>query len=99
VAVDAQLVGGPITDLNIMTRRNRFTHKVRRVHVEHQATLPVTGAPAIIFCHHGTIRVDGDGLTAQLGPLDCLLFDNAAEKPLRFSATATIFIIEICPEG
>nr|WP_188825877.1 HutD family protein [Brucella endophytica] len=98
VPVSARLVNGPITDLNIMTRRSHFTHTVRRLHIERETTLSVTGMPAMIFCHIGTMRVNGDGLAAQLGCLDCLLLINVAEKPLRFSGVGTVFIIEIRPE-
>ncbi|KXF76632.1 HutD-family protein [Paramesorhizobium deserti] len=94
-AVDARLTDGPITDLNVMTRRGGFTHSVRRMHIDHQTALTATGTPALLFCHRGTIEVDGDDLSAQLTPLDCLVLDEAAEKTLRLSGTGTFFLIEI----
>lgn len=95
IAVSAQLTDGPIIDLNVMTRRNRLTHTVRRLHIEHRMTLSVTGMPVILLCHTGTMRVEGKTHATQLGPLDCLLLENTPEKPLRFSGTGTVFVIEI----
>ncbi|WP_110751800.1 HutD/Ves family protein [Phyllobacterium leguminum] len=95
IPVHARLTDGPITDLNVMTRRGRFTHTVRRVDVEHPMTMPVRGTPAVILCHHGAIRLDDETQAAQLASLDCLLIDNAVEKPLRLSGPGRIFVIEI----
>jgi len=95
ISVNARLTDGPITDLNVMSRRGGFAHSVRRVHIEHQTKLTMMGAPALLFCHRGIIEVTGDGLSSQLAPLDCLILDGAAEKPLRLSGTGTIFLIEI----
>src|SRR5262249_9067970 len=39
VAIASKLIGGPIIDLNVMTRRGSFRHMVRRIAIEGTARL------------------------------------------------------------
>ncbi|WP_420962995.1 HutD family protein [Brucella sp. IR073] len=95
VAAEARLIDGPITDLNVMTRRGGLTHAVRRVHVEHGTTIRVTGTPALILCHRGTLHVEGGGKTLQLGPLDSLLIEDARDESLQISGTGVVFVVSV----
>ncbi len=47
VPTSATLVDGPVTDLNVMTRRQALKHRVRRIHVE--GSQPVTTSARVSF--------------------------------------------------
>ncbi|ENN84103.1 hypothetical protein RHSP_78706 [Rhizobium freirei PRF 81] len=87
----ATLIDGTITDLNVMTRRGRFTHSVRRVSVDGQGEVAFGGGTTLVLCHHGSAEIDGMALDAG----DCLLVSNtdAARRPI--SGKAQLFQITI----
>ncbi len=87
-ATSARLVGGPITDLNVMTRRGAFTHRV----VPLDGTLQVAGQVAFVAAAEAsTLAVDGH--LVELGALDvCRLGDG----PVTLAREAgRLLVIEI----
>lgn len=70
VATSAQLIKGEITDLNVMTRRGRFTHSVQ--HLALPAKLEPSSALHFIFCVEPGVSVRSAANKATLGPLDCV---------------------------
>ncbi len=92
---DSSLLGGPITDLNVMTRRAQFAHTVRRIDVSGEADIASEAATVLLLCHRGSIRLSSDP-TVQLEALDCLL-RGSSPAALRVQAerTASLFLIEI----
>ena len=87
----ATLIDGTITDLNVMTRRGRFTHSVRRVSVDGNATLAFTSGMGVLLCHRGCIEVAGWMLTAG----DCVVMAANSEVHHCVLGTANLFFIEI----
>ncbi|WP_105429622.1 MULTISPECIES: HutD family protein [Neorhizobium] len=94
--VFATLVNGATTDLNVMTRRGRFSHRVIRqptpVSLPPSAFLRfvlATGKHAIAF---GSEKFD-------LEPLDCLTFGAEAVGDLVLSGESEVSLIELAPEG
>lgn len=94
--VFAALVSGVTTDLNVMTRRGRFSHRVIRqptpVSLPPAAFLRfvlATGKHTIVF---GSEKFD-------LGQLDCLTFGAEAADDLVISGDSEVFLIELDPEG
>lgn len=92
----ARLVNGVVTDLNVMTRRGRFSHRVIRqptpVSLPPSASLRfvlATGEHAIALSSE---RVD-------LGPLDCLALETEASDDLVVSGGTSVFLIELDPES
>jgi environmental stress-induced protein Ves len=74
-ATTAQLLDGPITDLNVMTRRGRWSHAVERC--RHQAPLMVeAGSGLTMLLALGPVRLTGADWAADLAPLDAALFDG-----------------------
>jgi environmental stress-induced protein Ves len=91
-ATEARLVAGPITDLNVMTRRSRNDHHVRRFILEDPVEVEPAGAITLIFCRSGKIEVLGEALS----PRDLLWLDpgeGAARLVPRQPSTA--FLIRI----
>ncbi|MGY5779995.1 HutD/Ves family protein [Rhizobium sp. LEGMi135b] len=86
----ATLIDGTITDLNVMTRRGRFTHSVRRVSFDGTAKLAPRSGVTLILCHRGHAEVAKFSLSA----LDCL-FLKAGGQEIDVSGTAELFQIDI----
>lgn len=74
----AALIDGPITDLNVMTRRGRLTHSVLRQRIEGKVELTLAGAANLIVCLNGQIDVGNSDARFRLGPRDALCLDKGA---------------------
>jgi environmental stress-induced protein Ves len=74
----ATLLDGPITDLNVMTRRGRFRHVARRFCPGTAMDLEVGAAAVLLFCHEGHAAIEADGAVHRLDPGATLLGDREA---------------------
>ncbi|WP_280821156.1 HutD/Ves family protein [Pseudaminobacter soli (ex Li et al. 2025)] len=95
----AELLGGTVTDLNIMTRRGRLAHTMRRLDLDGTLELSTTAPELIIFCHAGACQVTADDKNAVLNSHDAVYL--AGSSMLRFEAQAPsrLFVIELAPAG
>jgi environmental stress-induced protein Ves len=93
----SSLIGGPVTDLNVMTRRARFTHAVSRLTLDGAMDIRSHVETIMLLCHRGRVRLAVDGRTAELGSLDCLTLDGSQDAAIRAEADspAVLFLIEI----
>ena len=90
----ARLISGPISDLNLMTRRGAYAHRLCRATDPAPATQPdwrilLATAPA-------SVQIDGQAVT--LGPLDALLCEGAGARASLASApdqAANLWLAEI----
>ncbi|RUZ01057.1 HutD family protein, partial [Mesorhizobium sp. M7A.F.Ca.CA.002.15.1.1] len=53
VQTSAALIGGPITDLNVMTRRSRMTHSVERLVISAPVEIRTEAGTTLILCLDG----------------------------------------------
>jgi environmental stress-induced protein Ves len=76
---EARLLDGPVSNLNIMTRRASCTHLMQRVRF--QGELEVSAASTLlVLCPTGGIEIGG----TSLGPLDCALIEeNRKGRPAQ----------------
>lgn len=75
VPVDATLVDGAITDLNVMTRRGRFVHRVER----RAGSFSVRGCErgeTVYLLAIGPVTVTSPGETVKLEAMDCVLLEE-----------------------
>lgn len=90
-ATSARLLDGTITDLNVMTRRGRFSHSVAMV------TAPRALAPAdglmLVLCHLGEMQVTSREATETLSALDCVLLENG--EAANISGDSEGFVIKL----
>ncbi|MBS0374246.1 MAG: HutD family protein [Proteobacteria bacterium] len=94
----AELVAGPITDLNVMTRRGRCTHHVW-VACPGEAVAAVAGT-ILLFCRAAPITVRSGGHFATLGPRDTLVFENGADEiEWQGAAAARLLVVRIDVAG
>lgn len=97
-AAAATLLGGAVTDLNVMTRRARRWHRVRRIDTSEQTPLVLSGTSALIVCTKGSVRLVAAGAAVELGALDTLLIDQPSIPLEAAGATpAHLLLIEIGP--
>jgi environmental stress-induced protein Ves len=86
---------GPVTDLNVMTRRDAMRHDVRRVSVLGEKTVTRGAGTLLLFCHTGAVGLPG-GETLQ--PLDTAVDETSVGPLVLQSATpSTVYVITITP--
>ena len=103
VPTRAGLLGGAVTDLNVMTRRGSLRHRVTSLRVEAGAALEqrTVSATVLWFCRAGRARIDALHLASpvefELGPNDTLLAQAfpAATWRLAVDREAALYLIEI----
>ena len=95
VPTGASLVAGPITDLNVMTRRTRMTHSVERLTISAAIDVPTATDATLVLCVDGDVELPG-AATARLGPMDAVLLgQDAPELRLEPAGTAALFVVRI----
>lgn len=88
---EAVLQAGPITDLNVMTRRGRFSHHVTRI--EQGGEIEFSADAALVI-----LVVTGKAQVSQveLDPLDAVILDEPAHsRDFRLETQKACFVIEI----
>ncbi|RUM27069.1 HutD family protein [Rhizobium vallis] len=92
----ARLLDGPITDLNVMTRRGAFRHSVKRTTSDDDVRVGPSSA-AVLLVVNSYCQIVPDG--AWLEPLDALLLEPDTSVRLRSNGLLSIFEIEISSEA
>lgn len=95
VATSASLIDGTIVDLNVMTRRGKLAHHVRRLAVEGEGSLASEAATTLIVCHRGAVALEDDGHTVTLSAGDAVLASGRLAVALKAPAGCALFLIEI----
>lgn len=92
----AALLGSVVTDLNVMTRRERCWHRVRRFAAGERLAADAAAATTAVFCVGGPIGVAAAGAALELGALDTLLIDGPrGALSTSGSATGSLLLVEI----
>ena len=96
VATSAVLLGGPITDFNVMTRRGRASQDVRRERLAGEILASAVRKTTVIFCIDGSFQVKSVTDALSVGPRDSL-FLEPHDAPVRIAPDpeATVLIVEI----
>jgi environmental stress-induced protein Ves len=99
VPTRANLIAGPITDLNVMARRARTSHSVERLSVSGSIEVAAGTSATLVLCHEGRARI-GDAEGSTLGPLDTLSVSrNLSVVRLISDEPTTVFVIRIRAAG
>lgn len=92
------LVNGAIVDLNVMTRRGRWRHAVKRLTCEGSLQLAVNADLVIVFCQRGKLLCTA-GESVTLTSEDCAVIDgNSPNISLRAVEPAEVLVIELNPQ-
>jgi uncharacterized protein len=74
----AILTGDSVIDLNVMTHRQRFTHEMKRVHLQGKESLiGQKNRWHMIVVVNGSLSVEWEDRLTRVGPMDSLLSDQA----------------------
>ncbi|MBP2237247.1 environmental stress-induced protein Ves [Sinorhizobium kostiense] len=95
VPTSARLNDGPVTDLNVMTRRHALKHRVRRLHVEGALPITTSAREIVLFCHRGSVALATAGVSATLHALDTAVLQHPAALTLSAEISSDVFLIEI----
>lgn len=87
----ARLTDGTITDLNVMTRRGRFSHAVEMIAAP--AVIEPVQALTLVLCHRGDMQLAGGGIREMLGELDCAIL--APGQSATLSGAGNGFVIRL----
>jgi uncharacterized protein len=87
----ATLVSGPITDLNVMTRRGAFTHAVERMVIEDLTLQPSSRMRIVLTLSDVTVVQEN----ILLQPWDGLFLGSGDTARLSSAFPATIYVIQI----
>ncbi|PTM93625.1 HutD family protein [Mycoplana dimorpha] len=91
----ATLLGGTITDLNVMTRRGAFSHTVTRLKVSEPAPLNSDATVTLILCHKGDVTLTVGDRDVRLSTLDSAIAAAPGDILLSSAAPAELFVVEI----
>ncbi|AZO08411.1 MULTISPECIES: HutD family protein [unclassified Mesorhizobium] len=95
VPTSAALISGPITDLNIMTRRSRMNHAVERLSLAGATEIEPAGEVTLVLASGGGVKVFTN-TAATLAPLDTLIVDrNAPKLRLEPEGQGMLFVIRL----
>ena len=98
-AVEAAPIGGSILDFNVMSRRSRVRHRLRRFELASRSTLTPCGATTVVTVWGaGAIFRDRDWqVAAEAG--DSLLWQGVASVPIEIEPTAplTLLVVQFSP--
>ena len=99
-ATQGTLIGGPIVDLNVMTRRRRFTHRVMRHRLRHTATVVTEGAVTLIISRSPGAALSAGDEQVQLDRDDAARIEGPGHsvtlKPATHQA-ADMFVVSFSP--
>lgn len=90
VATSATLTGGPVLDLNLMTRRDRWRQALmRRPAGPEDDTIDRAGDVVLLLARGTGVTISGDGGEARLAAGDTLLLDAGDPPLLRLAAAGS----------
>jgi uncharacterized protein len=98
-ATSAALLDGPIVDLNVMSRRGRFRHRVSRQVISGSRELLTDATSTVIFCQEGALLCTAASGTSALEKEDCAFLDGARQAVRLEAARRTdALVIELYRE-
>lgn len=90
-----RLLGGPVTDLNVMTRRDQFTHVVAPAVVADGMTVGGGEGTTILVCREGEIACSGSVVLARHDAL--VLAGRASIRAAARQGPAAALVVTIRP--
>ena len=95
-ATSSHLLDGPIVDLNVMSRRGRFRHHVRRLSFKDSLLLKTAARPLIVYCQRGEVTCGAETLLSD----DSAMFSEPAGhiRLVTNQPTTQLIVIELFPE-
>jgi hypothetical protein len=96
VSTTATLIDGPITDLNVMTRRATYRHAVRYLALSESTGRVAPSHIEVLVVVAGRLRIVG-GTTVELEARDAVVFEPGERAVLEPQGTVLACGIELIP--
>jgi environmental stress-induced protein Ves len=93
IRTNAELLGGRITDLNVMTRRGLYRHAVSLLEFAGPIEVTAKSAATLLFCRSGDMHVAIGGRHETLGRFDATILSGP--QPVRIEGPGQFLLIEI----
>lgn len=93
VPTDCRLLGGGVTDLNVMVRRGRARATLRRLRLAAGESETFESGPALLVWAEGAGAVESAGLSVIPAPLDALRCETAARWRLRSDSAVLAWFV------
>ncbi|MGF7005940.1 environmental stress-induced protein Ves [Aminobacter sp. BE322] len=97
VATAATLIEGPVLDFNVMTRRGRFGHEVRRLQLAAPGELAIESGACLVFVEAGAANVANGAGSIRIGRFDALHVEGPAVLAIEPAERARILQVTIAP--
>jgi environmental stress-induced protein Ves len=98
-AVSGGLLSEPIDDLNVMTRRGRWRHSVRRLCDPGPIHIEPTGDQMVLVARSAGWTIAAGDQRERLGAGDSVVLERSEQAVLRNDGPAEIFAIDLWTEG
>lgn len=95
--IDASLVHGPVTDFNIMVRRDKQRAHIGERSIKGTARIDVPWIRAALFVRSGQLRISDMLSDGPLKAFDTLMLDDDHEKSVCVDGDAAIILIGFDP--
>lgn len=94
-AIMGHLIAGSILDLNVMTRRGEWVHRLRSIGLRGCRSIAFDAPIVALVCRDGALSLSGLDLT--LGPRDCLLLTRGPRE-IEAEGEGCVLAAEILPQ-
>ncbi len=92
VATNAELLRGPIVDLNVMARRGTYGQQVRLCDLEKPIEVVLKSQATLLFCRSGKLTIGCGERREELGRFDAMFLQESAA--LKIAGRGQFFLIE-----
>jgi uncharacterized protein len=93
----ARLLGGPVVDLNVMTRRSAWRHRLAALDLGAGDLVRAQAAVSFIVARDGPVELLTPDGPLALGPRDALRIDGAASWEASATRPAVVLRIDLAP--
>jgi environmental stress-induced protein Ves len=91
----ARLSEDPIIDLNVMTRRTRFTHRMIRLTSSKAMTWALTADITVFLAYSASLQIEDGTDSARIAPRDSVVFDHEGGSVVASpDGHAEIYVVE-----
>jgi len=94
VQTTADLVAGPVVDLNFMARRDRVGHMLTRLRLDDSVEVERTGE-TVIFCAEGAVTFSASHDSTELAVYDALVWSTGGKALLQALRRSLIYLVNI----
>lgn len=95
VPAHAELIGGSVADLNVMTRRGVLRHGLARLAIEAGDQTTIPGGDTVLVWLAGAGTIMTGARTVRLGPLDAVAMKRPAN--VRADTACILYVVTFLP--